>query len=63
LNNIADENDSIRSAWDSDKRGYKNSLEVLQNQLEVSKSSENLLTKLKFEIENDLNKVKNNTIK
>lgn len=56
MNNIADENDSIRSAWDSDKRGYKNSLEVLQNQLEVSKNSENLLTKLKFEIENDLNK-------
>lgn len=55
MNNIADENDSIRSAWDSDKRGYKNSLEVLQNQLEVSKNSENLLTKLKFEIENDLN--------
>lgn len=55
MKNFAAENDAIRSAWESDKKGYKNSLEVLQNKLEVSNNSENLVNKMKTEIEKDLN--------
>lgn len=63
LKNKSAENDSIRSAWESDKRGYKNSLEILQNQLEVSKNSENLVNKLKTEIEGNLNEKSTELIK
>jgi len=63
LKNKSAENDSIRSAWESDKRGYKNSLEILQNQLEVSKNSENLVNKLKTEIETNLNEKSTELIK
>lgn len=57
------ENDSIRAAWESDKRGYKNSLEILQNQLEASKNGENLVNKLKNEIEINLNEKSSELIK
>jgi len=38
-------------------------LEVLQNQLEVSKNSENLVSKLKTDIENNLNEKSSELIK
>lgn len=57
------ENVAIRSAWESDKKGYKNSLEVLQNKLEVSNNSESLICKMKLEIEKELNNKSSELIK
>lgn len=63
MKNKSTENDYIKSAWESDKMGYKNSLELLNNQLEASKNSENLVNKLKSEIESSLNEKSSELIK